>query len=206
MNQIPEYLAGEHIDYKGKKLGMWFFLYTELLFFGGMFLLYSVFRSRYPLDFHIAAQEENLILGSLNTLILLTSSLAIAVSVSAMKRSEKRLSSFMQVVTIAMGIVFLVIKYFEWTAKISLGIYPNSPILLRKGGGEILYFSLYYVMTGIHGVHVLVGVFVISFMVYFTSSGKITPANFIRLENTGLYWHFVDIVWIYLFPLFYLVT
>jgi cytochrome c oxidase subunit III len=206
MNQTTGCPAAEHIDYKGKKLGMWFFLCTELLFFGGMFLLYSVFRSRYPLDFHVAAQEEKIVLGSLNTLILLTSSLAIAVSVSAMKRNEKRLSTFMQVATIAMGIVFLVIKYFEWMSKISIGIYPNSPVLLQKGAGEILYFGLYYVMTGIHGVHVLVGVFVISFMVYFTSIGRITQANFTRLENTGLYWHFVDIVWIYLFPLFYLVT
>ena len=105
-----------------------------------------------------------------------------------------------------MGLTFLVIKYFEWSAKIVLGIYPNSPILLKLAKGEILFFGLYYVMTGLHGLHVLVGCVVISFMLCFTFTGTIHRGNYARLENTGLYWHFVDIVWIYLYPLFYLIT
>jgi cytochrome c oxidase subunit 3 len=194
------------IDYEGKKIGMWMFLFTELLFFGGMFLLYSVFRYRFALDFHNAAANENVWLGSLNTFILLTSSLFIALAIAAMRKGRSRLSSSLQLATIGMGIAFLCIKYVEWSAKIRLGLYPNSPVLLQKNPGEILFFGLYYVMTGIHGLHVLIGICVITVMVLFTRRKKITRQNPIRLENTGLYWHFVDIIWIYLFPLFYLIT
>jgi cytochrome c oxidase subunit 3 len=196
----------QYIDYTGKKIGMWFFLFTELLFFGGMFLLYSVFRYRFPKEFHTAATGENLIIGSINTAVLLTSSLTIALSVSAIKKGKKNLSALLQFITILFGIIFLVNKYFEWTAKIFQGIYPNSPVLLKYSKGEILFYGLYYVMTGIHGLHVLIGIIVISFMVVFTLKQVITRESFSKLENTGLYWHFVDIVWIYLFPLFYLIT
>jgi cytochrome c oxidase subunit 3 len=198
--------AQSGIDYTGKKIGMWLFLFTELLFFGGMFLLYSVFRSQYPEEFHSAAQEENLLLGSVNTTILLTSSFTIAVAIAAIRKGNKILSLYMQTTTIMFGICFLIIKYFEWSAKISKGIYPDSPALLNRGKGDILFFSLYYVMTGIHGIHVLIGVIAIAIMFVYTRRGVIDRDNFAKLENTGLYWHFVDIVWIYLFPLFYLIT
>jgi cytochrome c oxidase subunit 3 len=194
------------VDYEGKKIGMWMFLFTELLFFGGMFLLYSVFRYRFALDFHTAAQDENIVLGSVNTFILLTSSFTIALAVSAMRKGNSRLSASLQIATVVMGLTFLVIKYFEWGVKIQRGLYPNSPVLLKKSQGEILFFGLYYVMTGIHGLHVFIGTIVITFMIVFTARKKITQQNSIKLENTGLYWHFVDIIWIYLFPLFYLIT
>jgi len=194
------------IDYEGKKIGMWMFLFTELLFFGGMFLLYSVFRYRFALDFHVAAANENIVLGSLNTFILLTSSFTIALAIAALRKGKGRLSSSLQLATIALGTAFLAIKYVEWAQKIRLGLYPNSPVLLQKSPGEILFFGLYYVMTGIHGLHVLIGIGAIAFMVVYTRRKKITRQNPIRLENTGLYWHFVDIIWIYLFPLFYLIT
>lgn len=192
--------------YAGAKLGMWFFLLTELLFFGGMFLLYSVNRSKYPLDFHAASLEENLLIGSVNTAILITSSFTIALSISAVRKGNKQLSSWLQAGTMLMGCIFLINKYFEWSAKISHGIYPNSPVLLQRNKGEILFYSLYYVMTGIHALHVLIGVGVIGVMLFFTRKEIINSESFIKLENTGLYWHFVDIVWIFLFPLFYLIT
>jgi cytochrome c oxidase subunit 3 len=194
------------VDYEGKKIGMWMFLFTELLFFGGMFLLYTVYRYRFALDFHNAAKDENIVLGSLNTFILLTSSFMLALAISALRKGKSRLSIFLQLATIVMGIAFLVIKLTEWAQKINVGLYPNSPALLKQSKGQILYFGLYYVMTGIHGLHVLIGICVISVMVVFTTRKKITQENPIRLENTGLYWHFVDIIWLYLFPLFYLIT
>jgi cytochrome c oxidase subunit III len=197
---------GEKIDYQGKKIGMWLFIFTELLFFGGLFLLYSVFRYRFPLDFHLAAKGENLVLGSVNTAVLLSSSAFIAISVSAIKKDRATLSVIFQGLTILLGLVFLGIKYIEWSEKIYRGIYPSSPNLLQLGNGETLFFGLYFVMTGIHGLHVLIGIIVIGFMLAFTVRRKITSSDFIKLENTGLYWHFVDIVWIYLFPLFYLIT
>ncbi len=198
--------SAERIDYHGKKIGMWIFLLTEMLLFGGMFLLYTVFRSRFPGPFHIAAMREDIVLGSINTAVLLSSSCAIALSISAIKKGNKKLSMALQLATIVSGLIFLVIKYFEWTAKIDVGIYPNSPVLLAMERGQIAFFGLYYVMTGLHGLHVLIGALVISVMLYLTLRENITRTDFVKLENTGLYWHFVDIVWIYLFPLFYLVT
>lgn len=187
-------------------MGMWFFLLTEIIFFGGMFLLYAIFRSQYAQAFHAAAREENLLLGTINTVILLTSSFTIALAIAAVKRGENSLSSRLQAGTILLGLAFLAIKVFEWRAKIILGIYPDSPVLLKLGKGEILFFGLYYVMTGLHGLHVLIGCILIAFMFFFTRRETINRGDYARLENTGLYWHFVDIVWIYLYPLFYLVT
>ena len=193
-------------DYVGAKMGMWVFLFTELLLFGGMFLLYSVYRSKYPAAFHKAAADLNIYLGTGNTVILLTSSLTMALSIAALKKAETKRSCLMQFVTISLGLVFLVNKYIEWSAHIHHGIYPDSAVILAMSRGEIIFFSLYYVMTGIHGLHVIVGAGAIAVTLLFTARGKITSGDFVKLENAGLYWHFVDIIWIYLFPLFYLIT
>lgn len=187
-------------------MGMWFFLFTEILFFGGMFLLYAIYRYKYTRDFHTGAAGESLLWGTINTVILLTSSYTIALAIAAIKRGERHRSSRLQFATILMGIAFLAIKAGEWHAKIVLGLYPDSAALLKLGRGEILFFGLYYVMTGLHGLHVLIGCVAIAFMLRFTLTETINRDNYARLENTGLYWHFVDIVWIYLYPLFYLVT
>ena len=206
MNENP-YITPEHLDGRtGPKFGMWLFLITELIFFGGMFLLYSVFRSAYPREFHAASAEENLVLGAANTILLITSSLTMALSIVGIREGDKRKSSIFQGVTVLLGALFLINKYFEWGAKISQGMYPGSDVMLQTSKGETLFYSLYYVMTGLHGLHVLTGIGVILAMLYLTQRGTITSASFVKLENTGLYWHFVDIVWIYLFPLFYLIT
>lgn len=194
------------VDYVGAKMGMWIFLFTEVLFFGGLFLLYSVYRSKYTIEFHRAAAELDLFLGTTNTIILLSSSMTMALSISFVRRGKKALSVLFQSGTIFLGVLFLVNKYIEWNAHINHGIYPDSPLLLEMSRGKIIFFSLYYVMTGLHGLHVLIGVCVISGAVVFTLREIIRRNEFVKLENTGLYWHFVDIVWIYLFPLFYLIT
>jgi len=195
-----------HRDDEGSRLGMWLFLFTELILFGGMFLIYSVYRYTHPADFHIAAQELNRIIGTFNTAILLTSSLTMALSIAAIQRNKIRLSIFLQFLTVLLALFFLVNKYFEWSNEIHHGFYPNSETLLNESSGKILFFGLYYVMTGLHGLHVVVGFVMISVMMRFTSKGIITHDNFVKLENTGLYWHLVDIIWIFLFPLFYLIT
>lgn len=206
MDKAEAATVRHRVDYIGAKMGMWVFLFTELLLFGGLFLLYSVYRSKYTADFHRSAAELDIYLGTANTLILLTSSMTMALSISAMKRGKKNLSGICQSITILLGIIFLINKYIEWSVHIHHGIYPDSPEILRMERGSIIFFSLYYVMTGIHGLHVLVGVCAISFMLYFTKKENINRKDFVKLENTGLYWHFVDIIWIYLFPLFYLIT
>jgi cytochrome c oxidase subunit 3 len=195
-----------HRDDIGARMGMWLFLFTELILFGGMFLIYSVYRFTHPEEFHLAAQELNTIIGTFNTIILLTSSLTMVLSIVAIQRNKISLSLFFQMLTILLALFFMVNKYFEWTAKFHHGIYPGSETLLNENSGTILFFGLYYMMTGLHGLHVIIGVVMIAVMMRFTSKGIITHDNYVKLENTGLYWHLVDIIWIFLFPLFYLIT
>ena len=195
-----------HRDDIGARMGMWLFLFTELLLFGGMFILYSVYRYKYPDAFHLAAKDLNTIVGTFNTAILLTSSLTMALSIAAIQRKQKSLSVFFQFITIVLALGFMVNKYFEWTAKFHHGIYPGSDILLAKPAGEIVFFGLYYVMTGLHGLHVIIGMVLIAVMMKYTSNGIIKSDSYVKLEAAGLYWHLVDIIWIFLFPLFYLIT
>lgn len=185
---------------------MWLFLLSEILLFGGLFLLYSAYRYKNPLDFHLAAWDLNRALGTINTLILITSSLLIALSILFIQNGNRKLSMLFLLGTIALGLLFLGIKFIEWTAKIEHGLYPNSSRLLGRNRGEVLFYGLYYSMTGLHGLHVLVGVFLLSVMMVLMMKGKINEKRFIPLENSGLYWHLVDIIWIFLFPLFYLMT
>jgi cytochrome c oxidase subunit 3 len=195
----------QHRDYTGAKLGMWFFLFTEILLFGGMFLVYSEYRQLNTAEFHEAGREMDVFIGAANTVILLTSSLTMALAIAAIKRGLRNRSLALQALTILLGIFFLVNKYFEWSDHIRHGFYPDSPALLALSHGEILFFGLYYVMTGIHALHVIIGLSVIAFMFALTLRGRISGDDYVKLENAGLFWHLVDIIWIYLFPLFYLI-
>jgi cytochrome c oxidase subunit III len=197
--------AHTHRDDAGSRMGLWLFLFSELILFGGMFIIYAVYRFKHPDEFRIAAAELDSFIGTINTMILLTSSLTVAMSITAIQRGKKFLSLTLVGITLALGSIFLVNKYFEWMHKFSLGIYPHSPLLDSKSSGEILYFGLYFVMTGLHGVHVIIGMAVLAFIFVYIYQGKITQQSFIRLEGGALYWHLVDIIWIFLFPLFYLI-
>jgi cytochrome c oxidase subunit 3 len=204
-NDMNETANIEHRDYTGAKLGMWLFLFTEILLFGGMFLIYAEYRQVNSVEFHEAGREMNVVIGAANTIILLTSSLTIALAISAINKGMKNRSVALQTATVLLGILFLVNKYFEWSDHIRHGFYPDSPELLAMSHGKILFFGLYYVMTGIHALHVLIGVSLITFMLVLTLRDRISGADYVKLENTGLFWHLVDIIWIYLFPLFYLI-
>ena len=193
-----------HKDYEGAKLGMWIFLFTELVLFGGLFLLYAAYRAKYPADFHNSGQEMNVFIGVTNTVILLTSSLTMAVAITALQKGNKKLSMLCLGTTIAFGFLFLVNKYIEWSGEISRGLYPNSPILLQRPKGDQIFFGLYYSMTGLHGLHVFAGMTLLTIMLVLLLKGKITSTDFNKLENSGLYWHLVDVVWIFLLPMFYL--
>ena len=198
--------AHEHRDDIRSRMGMWLFLFSELLLFGGLFLMYSVYRFMHQHDFRIASKEMNTFFGTMNTVILLTSSLTMALSITAIKRGSRKLSIFFQLVTILFGIAFMVNKFIEWSAEFREGNFPGSAILLNKPPGQILYFGLYYSMVGLHGIHVLVGMGLIAFMARLTIKGIINKDDYVKLETAGLYWHLVDIIWIFLFPLFYLIT
>ena len=194
-----------HRDDIGAKMGMWLFLFTEVLLFGGMFLAYAVYRFKYHDQFHLAGMEMNTTIGTINTIILLTSSLTVALSIAAMQKGNRFLAIILLTITDIFGFIFLLNKFFEWSAEIQKGNYPGAKVLLSKPDGQILFFGLYYVMTGLHGLHVIIGMGVLTFMLVFIIKNKITSDNYIKLENAGLYWHLVDLIWIFLFPLFYLV-
>ena len=202
MNTTPEI----HRDDLASKTGMWLFLFTEMLLFGGLFVVYSVYRFRNAQAFHLASGELSVTIGTINTIILLTSSAMIAMSITAMQLKNKKLSLFLLGVTIFLGLAFLVNKYFEWGGHIKEHIYPGSPVLALRGQGDVLFFGLYFFMTGLHALHIIIGLVFIGVITLNISRDKITYDNFVLLENSGLYWHLVDLIWIFLFPLFYLST
>ena len=188
------------------RLGMWLFISTEALLFGGLFLLYSVYRYKHHADFHLASGELSRFAGTLNTVVLITSSLTAALSIHALREGAARLAKALLAATIGLGLVFLVVKGFEWGAKFEHGSFPNSPVLLARPAGEILYFGLYFAMTGLHAAHVIAGMGVFGAALRGIGRGRVSRAKPVFLENAGLFWHLVDIVWIFLFPLFYLIS
>ncbi len=259
INQTAELTLEKYHDPLGARIGMWLFLFTELLLFGGLFLLYAIYLNKHPAEFHYASGQLDQFVGAMNTIILLTSSLTMALSVASLRRSSRKLAILFLVITFLLGSAFLMNKYFEWGAKISHGVYPGSEELLLHPKGEVLFYGLYYAMTGLHGLHVLVGLIIMIFLFYFISKksykaftlhsealekvfgkklsistvrgkkfwesdeisnqvseielivrGEVTESqlkeNVVKLENSGLYWHLVDIIWIFLFPLFYLIA
>ncbi len=193
-----------HRDDAGTRMGMWLFLFTELFLFGGLFVVYAVYRFKYPDAFHVAARELDTFVGTVNTLILLTSSLTVALSLAAVRQAKRGLAVALVGTTILLAAAFLANKYFEWGHKFALGLYPGSPELIKRDPGEILYFGLYFVMTGLHALHVIIGMIILAVAGTMTARGTISSSSYVRLEAGGLYWHLVDIIWIFLFPLFYL--
>lgn len=199
-------IHSEHIDSETGKLGMWIFLFTELFLFGGLFLVYAVFRAKYSNDFHTAALELNTFIGTLNTVFLLISSMTVAMAITAIQQNRKNLALFLVAVTIILALLFGMNKYFEWSHKFEFKIYPGSEVLKNMAQGELLFFGLYFMMTGLHAVHVLIGVILLSINFFRIRSGTVNSGHYLLLENSALYWHLVDLIWIFLFPLLYLIT
>lgn len=205
METTATHHAEMHRDDDASKIGMWLFIFTEILLFGGLFIVYSVYRFRNPVAFHIAHQELSITMGLINTIILLISSATVAISISAMQKGDKKLTMMMLVLTLLLALTFLINKYFEWGAKFEHGMYPGSELMKMLSNGDMLFFSLYFFMTGLHGIHIIVGMALLSVSLLKVKSGSIHSTRFVLLENSGLYWHLVDLIWIFLFPLFYLI-
>jgi cytochrome c oxidase subunit 3 len=193
-----------HRDDYGAKLGMWLFLVTEVNLFGGLFIAYAYMRHKYPAEFHLGGGQLNATLGVVNTLVLLTSSLTVALAILEIQRGRHRVSRDFLVGTVLLGATFLVIKAFEWGAKFHHGLYPNSEHMATLPHGEQIFFGLYFTMTGIHGLHVLIGIIVLTVIARRVAQGRVTQERHLLLYNGGLYWHLVDVVWIFLLPLLYL--
>ena len=193
------------IDKTGIKIGMWLFLYSEIILFGGLFVLYAAYFYKYPEFFAEGGKELNRIMGAVNTIVLLVSSFTVAASITAIQRKAKKQAVGFLIFSILCGVTFLVIKYFEWGAKFHHDIYPNSETLVSGEVGLNIFFGLYYVITGLHGLHVIMGMILLTISLVLVLAGKVTESSYSMLENSGLYWHLVDLIWIFVFPLFYLV-
>ena len=273
---LQHHFVSAEQQFESAKLGMWLFLVTEILLFGGMFVAYGIYRSMYPELFSEASTQLDTVWGAVNTIVLLASSLTVAWSIRAIQLGKKKLCFWLLIATVALAGMFMVVKYFEYTHKFDLGIFPGQQMVYAEGTtftlpglgednigpgsgetnildaqGEVsnapedvslndlaeagistredvnvidaddhhyvpgehgitnqragLFFSIYYVMTGIHGLHVLIGMIAISILAVKTWRGKYSAAWYTPIENTGLYWHVVDVIWIFLFPLMYLI-
>lgn len=207
----PAHLAHHFSDVEQQKesakLGMWIFLLTEMLLFGGLFCAYAIFRAWNPEMFYNAHKFLNVRLGTLNTVILITSSLTIALAIRSLQINKKNSAVLFLAMTLIFAAAFLVVKYFEYSHKFHLGQLPGKFYTFTgvEGSNPHIFFSIYFAMTGLHGIHIMIGMFVIAFMLVKTMNGKFSSEYYTPVEMTGLYWHLVDLIWIYLFPLLYLI-
>ena len=224
---VHEELGG----YEGAKLGMWLFLATELLLFGVLFAVFAVMHALYLDAFKLAHNTLDKTLGGINTVVLIISSMSVALALDAIQRGRRKLCSWLLILTMALAATFLVVKYFEYTGKFHYDIYPGSVAALkdvetqeyrsmeewaikegwseekaiRMQNGVNLYFALYFTMTGIHGLHIVIGMLILAGIWIKNQRGQYSHWYYTHVENGALYWHLVDLIWIFLFPLFYLI-
>ena len=196
----------EHRDDEASKLGMWLFIFTELLLFGGLFLVYSIFRAQYPTAFHESSLELSVTIGAINTIMLLISSMTIAMALTAVQKNDQKKALIFIGITLFFAAAFLFNKYFEWGHKIEHGLYPGSKLMSLLDRGHHLYFSLYFFMTGLHALHIVIGMTLLIVCMFKVKSKNINNQDYVLLENGALYWHLVDLIWIFLFPLMYLIS
>lgn len=212
-SHLQHHFVSSEQQFDSAKLGMWLFLITEVLLFSGMFVAYAVYRQWHPTAFVEASATLDTMMGTINTVVLLTSSLTVALSIHYIQKDQVQKCIYSLLTTLVLAGGFMVIKYLEYTAKFEHGAYPGG--LFDPHGehyahlADIPYasqfFSIYFVMTGIHGLHVVIGIAVIGWIAFRAWRQEFSSAYYTPVELTGLYWHLVDIVWIFLFPMLYLI-
>lgn len=199
--------SAEH-EFESCKLGMWLFLVTEIMLFCALFIGYGIFNYWYPEMYREAHHHLDWVMGSVNTVVLLASSLTMALGIAYIQRDERSKALTMLGITVACGAAFMVVKYFEYSHKFHLGIFPGKFFAGEgfESWNAALFFSFYFMMTGLHGLHVLIGMGLIVWVMVRMARGEFNSHKFGAVEFVGLYWHIVDLIWIFLFPLLYLVT
>lgn len=207
----PSFVA-HHFDtadqqFESAKLGMWVFLVTEILMFGGLFAAFIFFQSNHQETFILAHHHLNKIQGGMNTVFLLTSSLTMALAVRASQLGKRQQASMHLAATLFFACLFLVVKYFEYSHKIHDGLLPGPYFTNHELPKDAhVFFSLYFMMTGLHGFHIVIGIALIAWLLVRNMRGDFKPEFYTPVEVVGLYWHLVDLIWIYLFPLLYLIS
>jgi cytochrome c oxidase subunit 3 len=205
-NLLAEQFESIEQQHAAAKLGMWVFLATEVLFFGGLFLGYTVYRYLYPETFAAASRHTEVILGGANTAILLFSSTLMALAVRAAQLMRRRHLFWLLLATAFLGIVFMAVKGFEYHKDFVDHLVPGASFQWHEAGAGAaeIFFWLYFAMTGLHAIHVTVGIILMLVLALLARRGHFENGNYMPVEIAGLYWHFVDIVWLFLFPLLYL--
>lgn len=197
--------SAEH-QHSASQLGMWVFIAQEILFFGGLFVTYTVYRYAYPAAFAQASHHLDVTLGCFNTAVLIGSSLTMALAVHGAQLGRRWTQVIFLVLTIVLGSIFLGVKAIEYGHKFHEHLVPGPTFVFDGDAPHAqIFFSLYFVMTGLHALHMVIGIGILAVLVWQAWRGAYTPAYYSPVELTGLYWHFVDIVWIFLFPLLYLI-
>lgn len=214
--------SAEH-EYDTAKQGVWTFLVTEILMFGGLFVGYIIFHHLYPEVFQVGSTFTDWRLGATNTVVLLFSSLTMALGIYYIQTGKPKTSMNFLLITVFCGLIFMVIKYIEYSHKLHMGLAPGAwyhgnahevlehvkaklPGMEKVPENLALYFSFYFMMTGLHGIHVVFGMILILWVWNRMRKGEFSPEYYTAVEGVGLFWHLVDLIWIYLFPLLYLVT
>lgn len=204
-SMLAEQFADADQQYEASQLGMWTFLATEVLFFGGLFMAYILYRHLYPEGFAIGSRHTNLLYGTLNTAILLTSSLTMALAVHAAQESKTKSTVRCLLLTLLFAVGFLVVKGFEYHEDFVKKLVPGPDFNRTLPSHAEMFFWLYWAMTGLHAIHVTVGVGLLSVITVLAKRGRFSSRYYTPVEVSGLYWHFVDLVWIFLYPLLYLI-
>jgi cytochrome c oxidase subunit 3 len=213
---LRHHFATEAQQRNASSLAMWLFLATEIMFFGGMFCSYLIYRHWYYNEFAAASRSIDIYLGTVNTVVLICSSLTVALGVRAAQMGKQKLLVILMILTLLFGLAFLGIKGVEWHDKYVEHHIPGSSFdatNLQQAYPELhidahrvqIFFSLYFAMTGMHALHMIIGVGIFLWITWAAMKGRFGPGYYTPVEIGGLYWHFVDIVWIYLFPLLYLI-
>jgi cytochrome c oxidase subunit 3 len=190
---------GGAMNHDASRLGLWLFLATEFLFFGGLFMAFAVYHLVYPLGFAAAGKHTNLLCGSINAALLLTSGLTMGLGVHAIQMGKPKACSGWLVLTILLGVAFLGVKGLEYADDLHKHLVPGAHFALASQTGAQLYFWLYWTMTGLHAIHVIVGLGLLAAMLWMTRRGKFSPQYATPVELTGIYWGFVDVIWLFAF-------
>ena len=204
---LQHHFANFAQQYEAASMAMWCFLITEILFFGGVFLAYAIYREMYPQAFAAGSHHLSIFLGCLNTAVLISSSFTMVLGVHAARMGKKNITSLYLFLTLVLGCVFLGVKAIEYHDKFINHLVPNDTFHFHgfEGPGIRIFYSLYFALTGLHALHMVIGAVILIIILIQNMNGKFSAEYNSPIDMFGLYWHFVDIVWIFLFPLLYLI-